>query len=168
MSPGTRRHVPFQQAAAPLFGSNPHLHRLFNSREEAPRMKLAGLGGAGSATLWLRAPLTEVCVLPSAIPLLWTQVRLGKDGPCRATGDNQTHSHSIKRLLDCAKAVFEWDTEGKHRKGLVLMTHSTCRRPNVSKCNRRTPMRLSAHGEGRHLMAPALPSLSPANSTLAR
>lgn len=124
MSPGTRRHVPFHRQQLPLWiQSSPS--PCFQLQGRSPCLKLAGLGGAGSAILRLRVPLTEVCVLPSAIPLPWTQVRVGKEGPCRATGDNHTHSHSIKCLLDCAKAVFEWDTEETHRKGLVLMTYST-------------------------------------------
>lgn len=124
MSPGTRRHVPFHRQQLPLWiqsSSSPS----FQLQGRSPCLELARLGGAVSAILRLRAPLTEVCVLPSAIPPLWTWVMVGKDSPCRATGDNQTHSHSIKCLLDCGKAVFEWDTEEKHGKGLVLRTYST-------------------------------------------
>lgn len=159
-------------AAFSPFGSYPCPYRSFwlQGRRPLHEVSLAAVAGARPAhTAELQAPITEMCVTPSVIPLLLTQVRFGKDGHFRATGDNQIRSHSIKYFLDYAKGVCEWDTEEKprwHRKCLVLMTYSTWKKPNFSKCNQHTPTGPSAHGEGRHLIAPGLPSLSNAQQHL--
>lgn len=121
-------HAAFPPALDPL----PVLTDRFDSREEGPCVKSVWqsvrAGARPAHTAELQAPITEMCVTPSVIPLLLTQVRFGKDGHFRATGDNQIRSHSIKYFLDYAKGVREWDAEEKprwHRKCLVLMTYST-------------------------------------------
>lgn len=162
----------FTCSISPRLGSSPCPYRSFwlQGRRPLREVSLAGVAGTRPAhTAELQAPITEMCVTPSVIPLLLTQVRFGKDGHFRATGDNQIRSHSIKYFLDYAKGVREWDAEEKprwHRKCLVLMTYSTWKKPNFSKCNQHTPTGPSAHGEGRHLVAPGLPSLSNAQQHL--
>lgn len=114
---GAQRHAdmfPFTDSSSP-FGSNPHLDRLFNPREEVCAWSWQGLEEQDPQHC-SSGHHSQRCAS-------YLQHYL-----CRATGDNQTPSHSIKRLLDCAKAVFEWDNEEKHREGLVLLTYSPWRR----------------------------------------
>lgn len=49
----------------------------------------------------LSSKVSCVCVM------LLTQVRFGKDGHFRTTGDNQTLYRSVKYFLDYAKGLFE-------------------------------------------------------------
>lgn len=82
-----------------------------------------------------------------------------KSSHVRAT--RATDSLPLKCFLDYDKGALERDTEGKlrwHRKWLVLLTYSTRRRPNFSKCDQHTQTGSSVYGDGRWLGKPALPS----------